>query len=101
VTGVELSVVFILGLVSSLHCVQMCGPIVLAYSLSANQGTLRSAKFFLGHLAYNSGRILTYALLGALAGLTGKAIGLVGKITGITSALALFGGGIMLLAGIS
>ena len=29
----ELGLVFLLGLVSSLHCVQMCGPIVLAFSL--------------------------------------------------------------------
>ena len=31
------------GFVSSLHCVQMCGPIVLTYSVAANS-TLRAAR---------------------------------------------------------
>jgi sulfite exporter TauE/SafE len=26
---------FVLGVVSSLHCIQMCGPIVLSYSAAA------------------------------------------------------------------
>ena len=30
----EFSAMFMLGLVSSLHCVQMCGPIVLSYSVA-------------------------------------------------------------------
>ena len=33
----ELGLVFVLGLVSSLHCVQMCGPNVLAFSLPLNR----------------------------------------------------------------
>ena len=45
-TGLELWVVFTLGLVSSLHCVQMCGPIVLSYSvaLSPAQSDLELAS---------------------------------------------------------
>jgi sulfite exporter TauE/SafE len=30
----EFWLMFVLGLVSSIHCVQMCGPIVLSYSLA-------------------------------------------------------------------
>ena len=30
---VEFSLVFVLGLAASLHCVQMCGPIVISYSV--------------------------------------------------------------------
>ena len=59
----ELGLVFLLGLVSSLHCVQMCGPIVLAFSLP-----LPRPEALRAHLRYNAGRILTYAALGALAG---------------------------------
>lgn len=103
-TGIELWVVFTLGLVSSLHCVQMCGPIVLSYSVALEQITkvpgYRSPSLVFGHLAYNAGRILTYAVLGAVAGLAGKTVGLVGRLAGLTSTLAIVGGVLMLIAGL-
>ncbi len=66
----DFSLVLAFGFLSSLHCVQMCGPIVLTYSVASNTATGRRA--FLGlHLAYNCGRTITYMLLGAAAGLAG------------------------------
>ncbi len=103
-TGIEIWVVFTLGLVSSLHCVQMCGPIVLSYSVALDQvrtGAGRAPGSLLsGHLAYNAGRILTYSALGAAAGLAGKTVGLIGRLAGVTSALAIVGGVLMLMAGL-
>lgn len=61
-----------LGIASSVHCAQMCGPIVIAYSLPMASG--RGSA----HLAYNAGRIATYGLLGAIAGLFGQAVALAG-----------------------
>ena len=61
---------FMLGLVGSLHCVGMCGPLTL---LLPNQGHF-SFKFFLGRLSYNFGRILTYSILGATAGFFGEKV---------------------------
>jgi sulfite exporter TauE/SafE len=104
VTGLELWVMFTLGLVSSLHCVQMCGPIVLSYSVALERlksvpaGT--SSPLLFGHLAYNLGRIFTYAALGAAAGLAGQTVGLVGRLAGVSSALAIVGGVLMLVAGL-
>ena len=60
-TPLEVSLPLGLGVVSSLHCAQMCGPIVLSYSMAGRSSAA-------GHLCYNGGRIATYALLGALAG---------------------------------
>ena len=37
-TPLEAGAVFLLGLASGLHCLQMCGPIVLAYSVSLLHG---------------------------------------------------------------
>jgi hypothetical protein len=96
---------FTLGLVSSLHCVQMCGPIVLSYSLASGQpggtGTPGPGRYFaLGHLAYNAGRIVTYTALGALAGLAGGAMGMLGRLAGATSLAAMVGGGLMVIAGL-
>ncbi len=65
---------FILGLVGSLHCAGMCGPLALALPVT---GRTR-ASFLAGRLAYNFGRIATYAFLGAVFGLLGHTIALAG-----------------------
>jgi len=65
---------FLLGLVGSLHCGVMCGPIVLALSTNAEN----KSKFLLRQIAYNFGRIITYLLIGAIVGLIGKGLSLVG-----------------------
>ena len=88
------------GFVSSLHCVQMCGPIVLTYSVAAN--TAEGRRPLLGlHLAYNAGRTVTYALLGVVAGLAGGAMGWVGGLAGFENTAALLAGIAMVLTGIA
>lgn len=63
-----------LGLVGSLHCAGMCGPLALALPMTGNART----TFVLGRLAYNLGRILTYCALGAAFGLVGQTLALAG-----------------------
>lgn len=62
---------FIVGIVGSLHCAGMCGPI--AFALPVKDGN-RVA----GILLYNIGRIITYSLLGAVFGFLGQSFVLVG-----------------------
>ena len=57
---------FLIGLLGGTHCIGMCGGIVGALSLG---GTARPSL----HLAYNAGRIVSYALAGAIAGALGGA----------------------------
>lgn len=66
-----------LGLVSSVHCVGMCGGIVSAFSLrrvipihAARPAANPAAR--LG--AFNAGRICTYAAMGSVAGAAGAAL---------------------------
>jgi len=92
--------VLILGFVSSLHCIQMCGPVVLTYSVAANTETGR--RSFLGlHLAYNAGRTLTYVLLGAAAGLAGGAMGWMGRLAGFEHTASIIAGGAMVLTALA
>ncbi len=63
-----------IGLVGSLHCIGMCGPIVVALPLK-NQSIFTK---ILGTVLYNSGRVATYGLLGMLFGLLGKGIHMAG-----------------------
>ena len=58
-----------LGLAGSLHCIGMCGPIAAAIPGRAS----RHAPPVLIKLYYNGGRVLTYSLLGLLAGGLGEA----------------------------
>ena len=92
-TIAELSLPFGLGLASSLHCAQMCGPIVLSYSLT-------SGRDLRAHAMYNAGRIATYTLLGAAAGAIGSVFRLAGRLVGIEQAVALAAGILMIIAGI-
>jgi len=61
--------VFVVGLLGGIHCAGMCGGIVGAISLApaAKAGT-QNWRY---HLAYNAGRIASYALAGGLAGAVG------------------------------
>lgn len=90
----EMSAMVGLGLVSSLHCAQMCGPIVLAYSGGS------SGRNWPMHLAYNAGRILTYSFLGALAGWGGQGLSWAGRVTGAAPAATMVAGLLMILAGV-
>jgi uncharacterized protein len=89
----EFSAIFSVGLVSGMHCVGMCGPIVLSYSLGMRQGRLAA------HAAYNGGRILTYMFLGALAGTAGHGLGLLGRMAGMASGARIAAGAAMIVAG--
>lgn len=65
---------FLLGLVGSLHCLGMCGPIVLVLPGSARERW----SFLASRLLYNLGRTITYAFMGAIIGLIGQSIALAG-----------------------
>ncbi len=58
---------FLMGLVGSLHCVGMCGPIALALPVKDRQWS----TLLLSRVLYNLGRIVTYALLGSILALLG------------------------------
>ncbi len=62
-----LFVAFATGLVGSLHCIGMCGPIALALPV----GGFSARKAFVARLTYNIGRILAYASLGYIFGYFG------------------------------
>ncbi len=70
----ELWTAFILGLVGSLHCAGMCGPLALALPATGHS----RSSFVLSRLLYNLGRIFTYCVLGAIFGLVGQTLVLAG-----------------------
>lgn len=60
---------FIVGLLGAVHCVGMCGGIVAALTLGVRKDAGRyGGSMLVFTLAYNTGRILSYATAGALVG---------------------------------
>jgi sulfite exporter TauE/SafE len=64
--------VFLIGLLGGVHCAGMCGGIVSALSLQMPGAAGSSAPAWSIHLAYNLGRIASYAIAGALIGALGS-----------------------------
>jgi sulfite exporter TauE/SafE len=62
------------GLISSLHCIGMCGPIAMMLPVSRTN----PAEKVLQILLYHAGRITSYAFLGFLFGLLGRGLYLAG-----------------------
>jgi sulfite exporter TauE/SafE len=102
------------GFFSSLHCVGMCGAIVIAYSTQYksappvvtgiemnNSGTAKLKAASLGtfplHLVYNAGRVLSYTILGAGMGLIG---GMLVSFKNASSYVSVFSGAMMVISGI-
>jgi uncharacterized protein len=58
---------FLLGLASGLHCAGMCGPVSAGFTI------VRPERIWQRQLAFNFGRITSYAAAGAVAGALGSA----------------------------
>jgi len=71
----SLPLAFTVGLFSTLHCIGMCGGIMGALSFGLPPEVRRNTtRFTLFLLAYNSGRVASYAVAGALLGVLGSAL---------------------------
>ncbi len=77
--------------VGSIHCVAMCGPLV---GLHGGAKTMRLA------LVHALGRLTTYATLGALAGLVGRAVDLAGDLGAVQRAAPIVAGGVVIAWGL-
>ncbi|MBQ8094959.1 MAG: sulfite exporter TauE/SafE family protein [Clostridia bacterium] len=69
--GMRLSVVFVLGMFTSLHCVAMCGGINLVQSAASVQA---GRKPVIANIQYNAGRLFSYTLIGGIVGALGTVL---------------------------
>jgi uncharacterized protein len=79
----------IMGLAGSLHCLGMCSPLAMAV-------TNMNSKAFLNRIIYNAGRVLAYALFGALVSSAGHIL----PISKFQNLLSIVLGIVLLIAGI-
>lgn len=84
---VDLFLIMTLGFLGSFgHCVGMCGPITVAFSLSQKREHQKGLPLGF-HIWLNLGRIVSYALVGAGIGGLGSALLTSGQLAGIGSEL--------------
>ena len=88
------AVLFIVGILTSIHCVGMCGGIMLSQSLSKESKSKFEAME--PAILYNLGRILSYTILGGIIGALGSVLSL---SLSAKAALQIFAGIFMLIMG--
>lgn len=80
---------FLLGLMGSLHCMGMCGPIAFMLPVDHKKPLKKAGQIGL----YHFGRLLAYALIGLVFGFLGKGL----YIFGMQQKLSIFIGALMIL----
>ena len=80
------------GLIASLHCVGMCGPIAMMLPLDRNN----EAKKITQILTYHIGKLSAYGILGLIFGLLGRSF----YLAGIQQQLSIFVGILMIMVAV-
>ena len=88
---------FVVGLLTSIHCVAMCGGLNLSQCIAPAAQTGGPAKLK-SSLLYNAGRVISYTIIGGIVGALGHAVSFSGWARGIVAVLS---GLFMVIMGIS
>ena len=80
---------FLMGLIGSVHCIGMCGPLVMALPIAQQTNFQKWQSILL----YHAGKISSYTILGILLGLFGSQL----PLYGVQENLSIVMGSIMLL----
>ncbi|MBQ9195680.1 MAG: sulfite exporter TauE/SafE family protein [Clostridia bacterium] len=89
--GMSLGALFVVGLLTSLHCVAMCGGINLAQSAASAQS---GRKISASNIQYNAGRLISYTLVGGIVGALGSVLRI---STGVQAAIQIIAAAFMVL----
>lgn len=95
---------FVIGLITSVHCIAMCGGINLSQTLQKDTSTEISRAMFRNTLEYNIGRVVSYTVIGGVLGAVGALAGIGGSLQTSTlfqGILKLFAGIIMVVMGVN
>ena len=94
--GATYFVLFIVGVLTSIHCVGMCGGVMLSQSISKeSKSKFDSIK---PAILYNAGRVLSYTILGGIVGALGSVLSL---SISMKAALQIFAGVFMIIMGLN
>lgn len=93
-------ILFFIGLLTSLHCIAMCGGINLSQCVSykVDNGNPSKLTKLKPSLLYNSGRVVSYTIIGGIVGALGSGISFSGAAKGI---VAIISGVFMVIMGLN
>ncbi|BCN31084.1 urease accessory protein UreH domain-containing protein [Anaeromicropila herbilytica] len=94
--GASYFMLFIVGALTSIHCVGMCGGIMLSQSI--NKESKRRYDSIKPALFYNAGRVVAYTVIGGIVGAIGSVFAL--SIT-VKAGLQIFAGIFMIMMGLN
>lgn len=105
-TKMGYGMLFVIGLITSVHCIAMCGGINLSQCLPQKGREADAGRFtaFRPALAYNLGRVASYTAVGFVLGFAGALIGggsEVGLSTFLQGILKILAGVFMVVMGIN
>ena len=78
------------------HCIGMCGPIVVTFSLN-----LKEKSILVPHLLYHLGRIITYVILGGVVAVAGSFTMVAAHIERVQKGVMVFAGALIVLLGLA
>ena len=82
-------ILFVVGLLTSVHCIAMCGGINLSQCIAHQTGEPQTLKAKLRpSLLYNLGRVISYTVIGGIVGALGSVLSFSGTVKGIIAILA-------------
>ena len=89
-------VLFIVGMLTSIHCVGMCGGIMLTQSILKEE----KSKFqtLIPTILYNAGRVTSYTIIGGIVGALGSVLSL---SLNVKAGLQIFAGIFMVIMGLN
>ena len=94
-TNASYGMIFIFGILSSFHCIAMCGSFTISQVVGSEE---EQNKKLDGYLIYNVSRIISYTLIGGIVGGIGSIVGFTGMLKGI---VPIIGGAFMIITAVN
>ncbi len=88
--GMGYGMLFVIGLLTSIHCVAMCGGINISQCVPRNTEGTDTGKIsnLRSSILYNAGRVISYTIIGGFVGAIGSVVSFSGMAKGIVQLAA-------------
>ncbi len=96
--GMGYTTLFIIGLLTSVHCIAMCGGINLSQCVNVKLSNSNKLDNLRPSFLYNLGRVISYTIIGGIVGGIGSVLSFSGAFKGI---IAIFAGLFMIIMGLN
>jgi sulfite exporter TauE/SafE/copper chaperone CopZ/plastocyanin domain-containing protein len=96
--GMGYGMLFVIGLITSVHCLAMCGGINLSQCIPQAAAGSKGGDALVPGILYNGGRVISYTIVGIVVGAVGSVVTPSGRFQG---AVQLAAGVFMVIMGIN